>query len=703
VYPRLANRHTLISVRVPAILLAITLALLVPGAAQVPVTVTVDGSAPLASFDPAHALGAAIDGHEKGDTKRMFSLRAARAMRSAGFHSLSYRLRTELAGEVWHWNPHGRWSDAAHRQGYWISSADSRTPIRVSYGYRLPRRGNTHDQANDDGYSRLDDGNDATFWKSNPYLDSHFTHEAKDAHPQWIVIDTGGAAVNVLKIAWAQPFAVDYSVEYSNDADGPEDFATDTLWTAFPAGAVHGGTGGNAELTLAAAPIAAKYVRILMTQSSMTSPAASRDIRDSLGYAVCEIRLGTLDAAGAFQDVIKHGRSNKDQTTMYVSSTDPWHRAMDRDERIEQPGLDLIFRRGLADQQPAMIPSGVLYDTPDNAAAELRFLRSRGYRVGRLELGEEPDEQWGAAEDYGALYLEWVDALHAIDPALQVGGPSLVADSSTPDPDSHSPFVPRLFAYLNARRRLKDFSFFSFEWYPFDDVCDPIAPQLAQAADLLAGTVDRFHQLGVPAGMPMAITEYGYSAYGAEAEVDVPGALIDADIIGRFLTSGGDQAFLYGWEPGEPLSDRPCTTGNNMMFTEGDLTPTATYHSSRLLTMRWLETQGKHDIYRAHADARDADGNELVRAYPVRRPDGRWSVMVVNMDPEHSYTATFRLASGEALKAAQVWQFSRAQYQWHQEGADGYPDPSLPAVRVAAAADGTLALPPWSLTVVLAQ
>src|SRR5947209_2330202 len=166
------------------------------------VTITIDDSAPLRSFNPQHALGAGVDGHEQGEVRRMLSHAAVGAMRSAGLHSLSYRLRTELAGEVWHWNPAGRWSDASRRQGYWVSSAFSRKPILLSYGYRLPRRGNTHDQANDDGYSRLDDGDEATFWKSNPYLDTHFTHEPVGAHPQWIVINTGGAAVNMLRILW---------------------------------------------------------------------------------------------------------------------------------------------------------------------------------------------------------------------------------------------------------------------------------------------------------------------------------------------------------------------------------------------------------------------------------------------------------------------------------------------------------------------
>src|SRR5437773_4432623 len=58
---------------------------------------------------PIEALGAGIDGHDKGECARMFTDKNIEQMLSAGLGPLTYRLRTELAGEVWHWNPRGTW------------------------------------------------------------------------------------------------------------------------------------------------------------------------------------------------------------------------------------------------------------------------------------------------------------------------------------------------------------------------------------------------------------------------------------------------------------------------------------------------------------------------------------------------------------------------------------------------------------------
>ena len=183
-------------------------------------------------------------------------------MRSVGLRPLSYRLRTELGVEAWHWNPRGRWSDSEHAQGYWTSDDQPGAPILASFGYRLPRRGNTVDQAEDNGYSRLADGDLDTFWKSNPYLDRSFTGEDNSCHPQWLIVDLGKQTpVDAMRIAWGMPYAVRYQVQYwdGEDAALPDEYPSGH-WQTFPEGEVRQGSGGDENLRLARHAVAVRYL-----------------------------------------------------------------------------------------------------------------------------------------------------------------------------------------------------------------------------------------------------------------------------------------------------------------------------------------------------------------------------------------------------------------------------------------------------------
>src|SRR5205085_3879956 len=124
-----------------------------------------------------------------------------------------------------------------------------------------------------------------------------------------------------------------------------------------------------------------------------------------------------------FHDLIRHGAGRELQTIVYVSSTDPWHRSTDRDDRVEQPGFDFIFHSGLTNGLPMLTPVPVLYDTPDNAAAEIQYLKARGYPVDRIELGEEPDGQVVKRDDFGVRYLQLAAANHKVDSSQVLGGP----------------------------------------------------------------------------------------------------------------------------------------------------------------------------------------------------------------------------------------------------------------------------------------
>jgi hypothetical protein len=683
------------------------------------VTVSYTPGRPANVFTPAEALGACVDGHERGAARRMFSPRNVREMLSAGLKPLSYRLRTELGDEAWHWNPAGAWSDARHRRGYWTSGARADAPINVSYGYRLPRRGNTTDQANNDGYSRLDDGDPRTFWKSNPYLDHFYTGDPEAAHPQWIALDLGEKKpVNALRIEWARPFATRFRVEYALSGEqlidelsfNPKDAVT---WHTFPRGEVSDGRGGSGLLLLSDDPVSVRFVRILLTESSHTAPVGSKDVRDGLGYAVREIGLGLVDARGRFRDHVRHAASHNAQTPTYVSSTDPWHRAEDMDAGVEQPGLDLIFRDGLTNSLPALVPVGIFYDTPENAAALVRFLRLRRYPIEGIELGEEPDGQLVSPEDYGALYARWVKTLRALDASLRFGGPSFATITPfAPERVSEKTWLKRFLAYNGAHGAADSFNFFTFEWYPFDEVCDPVAPQLAQDTRLLADALEGLRPGILPQGTRLYISEYGYSSFASAAEVGIEGALLNADTVGLFLTLGGDRAYLYGYEPNEIISEDECTWGNNMLFGMDERGRirfrTATYYGARLLTQEWASPPGaRMEIFPAASNILDEQGQQLVTAYSLRRPDGRWSFLLVNKDPSKTWDVDLKILdrqtgdSNAPRLPAELYQYSRAQYAWHPERERGRPLRDLPPAHTAlpAGASSTLRLPPYSLTV----
>jgi hypothetical protein len=352
-----------------------------------------------------------------------------------------------------------------------------------------------------------------------------------------------------------------------------------------------------------------------------------------------------------------------------------------------------VFRSGLTNNLPALIPIPILYDTPENSAAEISYLRARGYPVTEVEFGEEPEEQNVPPEYYGELFLRWSAALHAVDPELKIGGPSLVLLQA--DQDRDPSWTKRFFAYLRAHDAMDALAFFSFEWYPFDEVCEPVYPQLAKGAATLAAALARLEQDGVPATLPRYITEYGYSAYGAEPEVDVTGALFNADIAGTFLAHGGARAYLYGYEPNELIDEKGCSWGNNMMFLDrsdsgGAPVKLATYYGAQLAAQQWAQPEGgMHEMFATTTSSAD------VGAYTLHRPDGLWAVLLVNRSPRLASMVHIAPAAG----SGELYQYSRAQYRWHPHKDSGRPAKNDPPVHRTLPSLNNIVLPPVSISV----
>jgi hypothetical protein len=661
---------------------------LVTGTAQIALaqTVQVDTTPAHASnrFVPRRTLGAGVDRIPvEAIDKDLVQPNLDKAL-AAGWQTITYRQNTELAVEAWHWNPRGAWSDPAGR-GYFTGSSEPGDPIRYSYGYALPHRGFTrNDGTGNAGYSRLTDGDANSYWKSNPYLTQSFTGERDALHPQWIVLDLAQTQqVDSIRIDWAAPYAARYSVQYWT-GDDPVHLPTRGVWETFPHGSVEKGGGASETIRLANTPEPIRYVRILMTESSNAcdagaSLATKSDSRNCVGYAIRELYLGTTTADGKFHDIIRH-TPDQEQTATYCSSVDPWHEPSDLGSTKQaQVGFDLFFTSGVTRGLPAMVPIALLYDTPDNAAAEVAYLKQRRYPISYVEMGEEADGQYMLPEDYGALYLQWATALHRVDPALKLGGPSFQGVNRDievwPDANGKVSWLGRFLDYLRQHGRMNDLAFFSFEHYPYDPCRIPWG-SLYDEPQLVSTIMQIWHEDGVPANVPMFITESNLSSSASETYMDIFSGLWLADYIGSFLHAGGNGVYFFHDLPLQMehgCNDSPGTFGTLTVDANYQVQqPLAQFFASQLINLEWVQPDGEeHESFAAKSDVDDGGGHVLVTAYALHRPDGQWSLMMVNRDQQNAHRVHISF-QGEGDPSARwfsgkvdIATFGKDQYQWH--------------------------------------
>ena len=134
---------------------------------------------------------------------------------------------------------------------------------------------------------------------------------------------------------------------------------------------------------------------------------------------------------------------------------------------------------------------------------------------------------------------------------------------------------------------------------------------------------------------------------------------------------------------------------------------TAQFYGAQMITQEWAQPgNAEHRQFLASSDVRDSEGNILVTAYALQRPDGQWSLMLINKDHESAHAISISFRNGEEKTQSfagpvAVITFGKAQYEWHADKKRGHADPDHPPARSALTADPhTLYnLPAASLTV----
>jgi hypothetical protein len=683
--------------------------------AQQPAAIHVDTNPKhiLNSFDPDRSLGSSLDVLSHNGIDQVFSPHILQESLSAGWGPITYRNNTELRMAAWHWTENGSWSDQEHKSGYFTGSTDLGEPTRYILAYALPHR----------GFSTSGDrpvtGSNLTYWKSNPYLTSRFTHESDALHPQWVIVDLRNPQpVSAIQIVWKDPYAVTYQVEYFDGKNALDfDRGPAGSWKVFPNGALKNAKGGTVNLKLSDTPITAQYVRVLMTESSNTCDEhGSADIRNCVGYAIDQIHVGSIDASATFVDVMKD-LPTASQPTYCSSSIDPWHSASDVNSTgsYQHTGFDLFFTSGITNNLPAMIPVTMLYGTPDDSAAQIAYIEKRGYNLGYIEMGEEPDGKHAMPEDYAALYVQWADALHKVDPKLKLGGPIFEGVNEDirvwPDAQGRVSWMGRFVDYLKSHGHIKDLAFVSFEHYPFEP-CAVSWKSLYEEPQLMKHTLQVWRDDGVPKDVPLMVTESHLAAELTGPMSTIFAGLWLADNIGSFFEAGGTAFYHSPIQPqGLQNSCQGWASWSNFVAPhEYDILGyTSLYYAAHMINFEWVEHRsGTVEMFPATVDLKDSSGNQIVTAYAVHRPDGNWSLMLVNRDDTNPQTVKIEFEGTDGKKKStfagnvRVVSFGSDQYHWISDGLNSHADPDHPPVGATIEANGhtEFTLPKASITVI---
>jgi hypothetical protein len=331
-------------------------------------------------------------------------------------------------------------------------------------------------------------------------------------------------------------------------------------------------------------------------------------------------------------------------------------------------------------------------------------------------MGEEPDGQFMLPEDYAALYVQFADALHKVDPALNLGGPVFTGQNEDiivwPDTQGRVSWTRRFVDYLRDHGHLKDLAFFSFEHYPYVP-CTVTWNSLYDEPRLVSHIVDVWRDDGVPADVPLFITESNISWQADVSFVDIFGALWLGDYVGAFLTAGGDAIYYFHYLPMGVHQGCNNSRGTFGMFTttEKDYQieqPTSQYFASQLINLEWVQPgSGEHRLFRAAGDLEDPAGHSLVTAYATLRPDGQYSLLIMNRDQSNPHRVRIVFHDDKAHEdrafagAVTTATFGKAQYQWRPDAKGGNADPDGPAVKgsIEANADTIFDLPAASMSV----
>jgi hypothetical protein len=215
---------------------------------------------------------------------------------------------------------------------------------------------------------------------------------------------------------------------------------------------------------------------------------------------------------------------------------------------------------------------------------------------------------------------------------------------------------------------------------------------------------------GLPPNVPFFMTEGNDLGEGSPGTVK--SGLWLGDYVGSMLTAGASGTFYFHYIT---TIGRGGGGGFLSMDDQGHVKNyPPQYLATQVISKEWVQpVDAIHKLFNVASDVKDKDGNILVTAYALERPDGQWSVMLVNKDHDNDHSVKISFSPGRFFHGSvDRVVFGPAEYQWHPDPGSaegdrrhpqsGHADPDGPPSKstvTAAGADTLYQLPKSSIVV----
>lgn len=654
---------------------------------QVGTRIDVNANIPIKQFDPIFILGNNVGAW--GGAAKYEKVREN--VEDAG--SFFIRYPGGSFSNHYHWNGEGSFDE----NGIWHPSW---TEFRPGFKCRSRFPGTTYDAYEEGLPSHLVDGRLSTVWKSYPSLTT----------PQWFYLNLRSAhTVDKIVIHWGDPWAIDYQIQYceSGEAPWPHQELTNP-WRTIKE--VRGNTGGVSVQTFPS--VKAKYFRVNMTRSS------------GQWYEVKEVYL-----YGEEWQVTINSDNFNSQTIAYASSTTPaskswwWIPDFGFDEFMQWCGR---FSRPVTPVITVNMGTG----TPEEAAAWVYYANvEKGYGIKYWEINNEINGNWEMggpvnAVDYAQRFIEFVDAMKAVDPEIKICAPT--------GPQPHDPsqvydnkrYIESFLAYLSEHGKADYVDCLTFHWYAYwnnadnpdgyrimlakTEIEDKVIPKLREWIE---------EYCPEPDNVKLLLSEYGSGRATANV-CRLQEALWTVDWIGRFIKDGGDMAMRYDVQGGmwynrwydftmDPVLDQDSWGGLGYIdgiplsgeYEKYAFQPRSAYWAMYMLANYWSTFDAANFLVSASSD------QELLPVYADFRGDKKLALAVVNKDPSNAYEAEIRIDGFVPSEIAEIYTFDSSNYVWHFNDVNSYADPDTPPshsrTRVGSSFKHTFQ--PYSITIILME